>query len=293
LVHANSLSISRLLGPVAAELGIASLGHIRDIVGISRAAVADVNRNTRLLAVSAATQWFYLQAGVDPSRVFVCHNGVDLQQFRPREPTGYLHRELGLPPRALLVAAVGQIGMRKGLHHLLRAAETVCARLPTVHFIVFGRRYSQKAEAVQYEQDLVRASSTGVLAGRVLWAGVRPDIDRVLNEVSVLAHAARQEPLGRVLLEAAASGVPVVATDVGGTAEIFPDHRSGAVLVAPDDPGAFADALLQVLGDRAVREDLSLAGRRRAVEAFDARQAAAQLAAHYRAAGASDASTRA
>ena len=66
-------------------------------------------------------------------------------------------------------------------------------------------------------------------------------------------HPARQEPLGRVLLEAAAAGVAVVATDVGGTPEIFPPDSESARLVPPDDAAALAAAMLELLDDEALR----------------------------------------
>ena len=99
----------------------------------------------------------------------------------------------------------------------------------------------------------------------------------------MLVHPARQEPLGRVLLEAAASGVAIVATDVGGTPEIFPPSSGAARLVAPDDAEALAEAILAVAGDPALRAQLSAAARRRAEAAFDHRQATANLVRHYRA----------
>ncbi len=281
LIHANSLSMSRLTGPVVAELGLPSLGHIRDIIGVSAAVIADLNRHTRLLAVSAATRNFYTHAGVDEAKTFVCHNGVDLSRFRPRAPTGFVHRELGLPQDAPLIGAVGQIGIRKGLHILLQAAQRICASNSDVHFVVFGQRYSQKAEAVEYERQLHQAASADVLAGRFHFPGIREDMESVLNEITVLAHAARQEPLGRVLLEAAACGRPIVATDVGGTREIFPDESSAAIIVPSDDWERLADALLAVLGDDTLRDSLGAAARRRAEEAFDARNSAAALAGHY------------
>ena len=70
----------------------------------------------------------------------------------------------------------------------------------------------------------------------------------LLNELTLLGHAARQEPLGRVLLEAAAAGVAVVATDVGGTREIFPTEADAARLVPPDDAATLAAAMLELLG---------------------------------------------
>jgi glycosyltransferase involved in cell wall biosynthesis len=87
--------------------------------------------------------------------------------------------------------------------------------------------------------------------------------------------------LGRVLLEAAASGLAVVASDVGGTREIFPSEADGAILVPPDDPQAIADAVLALLEDDARRHALAVGGRRRAENAFDVRQAASRLIEHY------------
>ena len=60
--------------------------------------------------------------GLDAEKTHVLYNGVDLEQFRPRPPTGYLHRELGLPADAQLIGNIGQIGLRKGQDVLLRAA---------------------------------------------------------------------------------------------------------------------------------------------------------------------------
>ena len=115
------------------------------------------------------------------------------------------------------------------------------------------------------------------LAGRVHFLGTRNDVPQLLPECALLVHAARQEPLGRVLLEAAACGLAVVATDVGGTREIFPTEADGAVLVPADDPVAIADAVTALLGDDARRAALGRAGRRRAEAAFDVHSAAARL----------------
>ena len=103
LLHANSLSMGRLAGPVAAELGVPSISHIRDIIALNRQNVADLNYNTRLLAVSGATRQFHVSQGVDGAKVHVLHNGVDIVQFCPNQPTGYLHDELGLPRKCLLL----------------------------------------------------------------------------------------------------------------------------------------------------------------------------------------------
>jgi glycosyltransferase involved in cell wall biosynthesis len=106
-------------------------------------------------------------------------------------------------------------------------------------------------------------------------------VPRLLNELAVLVHPARQEPLGRVLLEAAASGVPIVATDVGGTAEIFPPLSQTARLVPSDNPEAVARETALLLDDAALACNMATLARRRAESTFDARQSAASLARHY------------
>ncbi len=284
LIHANSLSMGRLLGPVAADLGAASLSHLRDIIRLSKTALADLNQNTRLLAVSDAVRSFHTSAGLNGEKTHTLYNGIDLTQFQPRKPTGWLHRELGISTDAPLIAAIGQIALRKGLDVFLRAAQQVANQRPDVQFLIIGSRFSQKDETCRLEDDLHSAAQT-YLAGRLHLTGERSDIHCVLPELTLLVHAARQEPLGRVLLEAAASGIAIVASDVGGTAEIFPPGSHTARLVQRDDPTAMSRAVLELLNDSNLRDRRAEEARHRAEQTFDIRLAAAGLIDHYRAIG--------
>ena len=215
LVHANSLAMGRLSGPVTQSLGIPSLAHLRDIIRLSRQAIADLNVHTRLLAVSEAVRRFHTAGGLAEERTFVLHNGVDLQRFRPGPPTGYLHAELGLAPAEKvpgtssrgepssekgfhepfppLVAAIGQVGIRKGFDVLLRAAARVSQQRPDVHYLLVGQRWSDKEESHRFEADLHREAAAS-LGGRVHFLGLRTDVDRLLREATILVHPARQEP---------------------------------------------------------------------------------------------------
>jgi len=280
LLHANSLSMGRLSGPVARELEIPSLAHLRDVLKLSRRAIGDLNAHTRLLAVSAATRDFLVAEGLDASKTRVLFNGVDLSEFRPRAPTGYLHDELRLAPEAKLLGTIGQIGLRKGQDMLARAAAVVAGQRDDAQFLIVGERFSEKEESRRFEAELRRAAR-GMLAGRLHLLGRREDVPRLLNELTLLVHPARQEPLGRVLLEAAASGTPTVATDVGGTREVFPPGSGAAVLVPPDDTDALGAAILELLDDAPRRRALGRAARQRAEEAFDARKTTAGLLVHY------------
>jgi len=280
LLHANSLAMGRLSGPVAAEMHLPSMAHLRDILKLSRQAIADLNRHGRLLAVSEATRRFHAGQGVAAEKLHVLHNGIDLQQFQPRPSSGYLHRELGLPSAAPLIATIGQLGLRKGQDVLAEAVLRLAEAGTDFHWLLAGERHSDKDESRRFEARLRRLAA-GPLAGRMHLLGFRYDIDRLLGELTLLVHPARQEPFGRVLLEAAASGVAVVATDVGGTREIFPPRSGSAILVPPDDPTALAGAVGQLLGDPALHAAIAAATRRQAVTALDIRRALSGLLMHY------------
>ena len=196
LVHANSVSMSRLSGPVVRQLSVPSLGHLRDIVGLSQASLADLSDHRRLLAVSAATRDWYVSAGLSPAKIRVQYNGVDLQQFCPRPLRGFLHQEQQIPSHCLLVGTVGQIGMRKGMDVFVRAAAVVAERRHDVHFLIVGQRYSQKDEAVIFERDLRAAASQGDLGGRLHFLGVRNDVDRHFERTDTLRSRRAAGALG-------------------------------------------------------------------------------------------------
>jgi glycosyltransferase involved in cell wall biosynthesis len=286
LLHANSLAMGRLSGPVAARLELPSIAHLRDIIKLNRQAAADLNCHRRLLAVSNAVREYHISGGLSADKTYVLYNGVDLNEFRPRTPTGFLHRGLGLLKEGSsdvpLIATVGQIGLRKGQDVLLRAAAMLFERWPNVHYLVIGERHSQKEESRRFEGDLHRAAEQS-LPGRVHFLGRRDDMAAILSEVTLLVHPARQEPLGRVLLEAAASGTAVVAADVGGTREIFPPERDAARIVPPNDAEQLAATISELLADGELRTRLGNAARQCGAERFDIRKTATALVRHYEA----------
>ncbi len=284
LLHANSLSMGRWTGRIASTLPIPTSSHLRDIIKLSRATINDLNQNTRLIAVSQATRRFHIAQGLCDDRCTVVHNGLDLNHFQPRARTGRLHAELGLPVtgagspnrRFPLIATIGQIGLRKGQDVLAAAATQIVAKVPHAHFLVIGERSSQKLESVQFEQTIVQTFAQSKLSDRLHLLGHREDVAAVLNEIDLLVHPANQEPFGRVLLEASACGVPIVATDVGGTSEIILDGETG-LLVPPRDHHALAGSVIEVLTNFLRAERLRTQSRERALRQFSISDSARNL----------------
>jgi glycosyltransferase involved in cell wall biosynthesis len=281
LLHANSLAMGRLTGSVADRLSIPTSSHLRDIIHVSASAMTDLNRNWRLIAVSQATRDAHVARGMEPDRVVVVRNGIDLAQFTPRPRLGWLRQELGLPDSAVLLATIGQIGLRKGQDVLAEAAPEIVRAVPSVHFLILGTRSSTKAESIEFEQAIHRRFAEHGLTSHLHCIGYRDDVAALLTEIDLIVHPANQEPYGRVLLEAAASGVPVVATDVGGTAEIVIDGVTGQ-LVPSRDPKALATAVIGLLQDQELMQSMSIAARERAVSEFEISRSAHRLAKEWK-----------
>ncbi|MCL2346952.1 MAG: glycosyltransferase family 4 protein [Planctomycetaceae bacterium] len=292
ILHANSLAMGRFSGPVTAELRIPGFSHLRDIVRLNRQAVDDLNRHRCLLAVSHVTRQYHVGQGIRAEKCHVLYNGIDSACFRFRPPNGFLHRELRFPENAVLIGNIGQIGLRKGHDTLLDVMSLLLGnetgRHVNLHLLVIGKRWSSKAESIEYERRLHQRASEPPLAGHVHFLGRRQDVPEILNELTLLVHTARQEPLGRVLLEAAASQVPVVAAEVGGTREIFtplPQEqtvcRPAAMLVPCDNTVAFASAVSVLLSDEKLRKELAGSARHIVATRFSIEQSVTQLLSHY------------
>ncbi|QDT37091.1 glycosyltransferase family 4 protein [Stratiformator vulcanicus] len=246
LIHANSLSMARLLGVIATDIALPCTGHLRDILKLNRAAIDDLNRLDRLIAVSDATIEHLAGQGLDRGRVTRIYNGIDRESFRPRPRSFALHDELGHRHDSILLLTVGQIGLRKGHDVTAKAIASIVGGdrrdSGSLGWAIAGERFSAKAESIAFDRSIDEILQAAGLSDRVHRLGYRDDVAKLMNEADLLVHSAHQEPLGRVLLEAAASGLPIIATDVGGTREIFETGIDGE-LVAADDVVALARAI--------------------------------------------------
>ncbi len=223
---------------------------------------------TAVIAVSEFIAERVSAAGCPPDKLFVHHIGVDTERFRPGDA----------PEEPGRILFVGRLVAKKGLDHLLRAMPAVQARVRGAELIVVGDGgLRERMEALARELG-VNARFVGVQTpDRVLdWLRTAA----VLCSPSVVAADGNAEGLPMTIMEAQATGVPVVAFPSGGSAEGVDDGRSGFVVPARDED-ALAEALIRLLGDGELRERFSLAAREFALRKFDLAHQTEKLEAIY------------
>lgn len=222
----------------------------------------------RVVCVSEAQAAKVRGVGVPTDKTLVIRNAVDTGRFAPPQ-TEYRDRLQGLfaEPRRWIVGAAGRLSPEKGFDLLVEAAAEVLAGCPSAGFVLFG-------EGALRDRLASRIREAG-LEGRFVLAGFRSDLDQYLSNLDVAVLPSFTEGLPNVVLEAFAAGVPVVATDVGGTSEVVEDGSNGH-LVQPGDPTALARRVTDLLADDRTRREMGDNARRRVEEAFSFRSQASE-----------------
>ncbi len=210
---------------------------------------------TRIFSVSHSLKDVATALGIPPASIRVIPNGVDTSAFRPGSRSD-ARRALGLSPDRVIVLSVGSCSMRKGHQRVLAALPAVVARCPHLLYVVVGGP-SMEGDT----EPLLRRSIHELgLDEHVRLVGTRPhaEIPQWLRAADLFCLATSNEGRANVLLEALASGLPVVTTRVGGSAEVVREGQNG-LLVAPGDIDGLSRALLRALDtpwdrDRIARE---------------------------------------
>jgi glycosyltransferase involved in cell wall biosynthesis len=206
------------------------------------------------------------------SKLRLLGNGVDLTRFRTalgdREQ---IRSELGLVGDQIAVGLVGRLVEEKGVPELLRAAERLDERFVV---IVVGPRDPDKSDSVS-EELLERAE-----AGGVRFLGMRKDVDRIYRALDLFVLPSHREGFPRAAMEAAASGLPVIATDIRGCRQVVDDGVNG-ILFPVGDVDALVAAIGRVGNDPEVRSSMSRASVERAALHFDENQVVRKVMTAY------------
>jgi glycosyltransferase involved in cell wall biosynthesis len=203
-----------------------------------------LRRAHRVIAVSEAGR-AHLEAvaKVNPLRLELVHNGVDLARFHPRRAASADRPTIGM---------VAQLTAVKGWHDFLAATRWLAAREPRLRALVVG--------AGPLLDELRRGATTAGLRDVVEFRGQVEDVRPVLAEMDVFLFTSHREGLSMAVLEAMSCGLPVVATEIGGIREQVLEGVNGFVRDAGDVDG-LAAAAWKLLADRKLRSDFGHAAR--------------------------------
>lgn len=214
-----------------------------------------MRRTDTVAAVCEAARARFAQQGVAPrGRLLAVPNGIRIERFPPAsdERRAALRRDLGLAADARIIGSVGRLNPVKDQATLLRAFARLRGDFADVALVLVGDGALRGSLESQ-------VAALGI-ADAVRFLGDRGDVRELLQGFDIFALSSLSEGYSMALLEACASGLPIVATDVGGNREIVVDGRNG-LLVPPARDDALADGFAMLLRDPAGAAAMGSAGR--------------------------------
>lgn len=214
----------------------------------------------RLIAVSEQVKCELVTYGVaPPDKITVIPLGIDLEPFlNAQTHRGEFRHEIGVDNEARLVGIVGRIFPIKNHRLFLDAAARVATKEPAAYFVIVGDGLLRP--------DMEHYARLLGIADRVIFTGWRRDLPRIYADLDVLVVSSDNEGTPVSAIEAMASGVPIVATRVGGVPDVI-DGKTG-YMVPPKDPDALAQAILRVLLNSDTASRMGQAARTMAQERF-------------------------
>jgi glycosyltransferase involved in cell wall biosynthesis len=216
-----------------------------------------LRRARKIIAVSYFTKWELTNYYKIPARkIQVIHNGVDINKFKPATDKRKVKSELGLNPDDLVIVSVGRLYARKGLFTLVESMPIVIKRFPNAKFIISGKGQSDEM------RKLVAYAEKHGVKDNIIFTGYYPDskLPKLYEAADVFAFSTFYEHHPFAVLEALATGLPVVTTTVGGIPETIENGKNG-FLVEPFNPKQFSDRILYLLEHPAEAKEMGAKAR--------------------------------
>lgn len=215
-----------------------------------------------VVAVSTDLQTYHSrQSWVPVGKIRVIYNGVDAVRFSPNAENGKQTRHVfGIPGNRIVIGSVGRLVPIKDHRTLLEAAESLVRQGRDIHVLIVGS--GPELGTLQ-----AYSAASPDLAGRVTFTGASDRVPELLNAMNVFVLPSISEGMSNTILEAMASGLPVVATRAGGNPELVDDGQTGWLFL-PRDARTLTERLLHLTDDGARRNEFGLAARRRIVQHF-------------------------
>jgi glycosyltransferase involved in cell wall biosynthesis len=223
----------------------------------------------RILTLTSTGKREHIEYGVGPpSKFTVVHSGVPLERFlNAKKITLHkrrlLRQEFGVNENEQICIFVSRLAPVKGHKYLISAIPKVLENVPSAKFLLVGDGELRGNLEQQAFLELSLPNDS------VIFTGLRHDVPGLLAISDLFVLSSINEGMGMVLVEAMAAGLPVVATRVGGVADVVVDGETG-ILVPPRNPNALSDAIVKLLKDENMRRRMGEAGQARVDPAFGA-----------------------
>ncbi len=225
-----------------------------------------LHRADGFVAISSAIQEELQGSGVPPEGIHRIPNGVDTQHFRPpyAGEKAALRGELGIPADAKVATFTGRLVSYKGLPALIQAWKEVRSHEPSALLLLLG---SGGEDLHNCEAELRREAAAQGMGGTVRFEGDTNRVAEYLRASDLFVFPSELEAFGIAVVEAMASGLPVVSTQVGGLRDVVRED-AGCIPVPTRDPEALTRAVLELLADAGLRAHLGDAARESAVDRY-------------------------
>ncbi len=219
-----------------------------------------LDRWTAVTIVNSEAVKDYLSLkGLPRKKLRVIYNGVDPERFEPSATPETIRTELGIPADHAVVGLVARLEPQKDPHTFLRAAAIVAAKCPAVSFLVVG--------GGTLERELPGLARELGIADRVIFTGPRRDVPELLAGCDVSVISSLKEGMSNSVMESMAAGKPMVATRVGGNAELIQNGETG-LLIPPGDPSSLAGAIQRLLDNASLAQAMGRRAKIRMAERF-------------------------